>query len=294
MVFKLFSHLMYAFLKIKGEFRAKYNDKFGDDERIRSAYLCIRKLSSIWSCYLEHMSTRDGIWGGFNDFSVFGAFIDIQKLVSTVTYDIKAGTFLISHPLAALHYKRSVILLLQHDNTGSQGIVINHQCEQFLLSVVENLPSTFSQSNGTLNFGGTVARLTCVHNCYRLGGEAIPHFQNIWFHGVDPSQMSNLMSLSQEEGSYINFFFGSCVWAPFELKNQIDSGFWLPVETRGDIFFDLVRLVNKERILDNFHISDVSMSDEVKCDGERGHMLKVGCEITTIPAGVFLTLTRAF
>ena len=130
MVFKLFSHLMYAFLKIKGEFRAKYNDKFGDDERIRSAYLCIRKLSSIWSCYLEHISTRDGIWGDFNDSSVFGAFRDIQKMVSTVTYDIKAGTFLISHPLAAQHYKRSVILLLQHDNAGSQGIVINHQCEQ--------------------------------------------------------------------------------------------------------------------------------------------------------------------
>ena len=143
------------------------------------------------------------------------------KIKSTISNDVRAGVLLISHPLAAQHYKRSVILLLKHDENGSQGIIVNHRSEQLLPPAIGNLPSTLLQKNYTLNFGGTVARLNCVHNCEQLGGESIQNCTSPLFHGIDLSLITKLPYPCQNKTSKIHLFIGSCVWPPEELKNQI-------------------------------------------------------------------------
>ena len=209
-------------------------------------------------------------------------------MVSTISHDIRPGVLLISHPLAAQHNKRSVILLLQHDKSGSQGIIINHRSEQFLLPAVENFPSTFMHYKNTLNFGGTVARLTCVHTCEKLGGEAVPYSRSPLFHGIEPSLISKLPSLTQEEIGCIHFYFGSCVWAPFELQKQIDSGFWLPIETTNDTFFDLNNVMNGERNSFKFRMSDaVAFDHSLSCE-KHEYSLNTDGESTTKATGMVL------
>ena len=238
---------------------------YSDDERIHSAYLSLRKYSSVWSCYEKHRGARDETGAQHENLN---KLLNL-KIKSTISNDVRAGVLLISHPLAAQHYKRSVILLLKHDENGSQGIIVNHRSEQLLPSAIENLPSTLLQKNYTLNFGGTVARLNCVHNCKQLGGESIQNCTSPLFHGIDLSLITKLPYPCQNKTSKIHLFIGSCVWPPEELKNQIKIGFWLPVETHNDAFFDLIQGIDEERKSYNFHTNETALSYCTKSDGEQ-------------------------
>ena len=271
---RLFSYLFilstllyneFWFLQIRSEFRTEYIGIYSVDERIHSAYLSLRKYSSIWSCYEKHRGARDETGAQHENLN---KLLNL-KIKSTISNDVRAGVLLISHPLAAQHYKRSVILLLKHDENGSQGIIVNHRSEQLLPSAIENLPSTLLQKNYTLNFGGTVARLNCVHNCKQLGGESIQNCTSPLFHGIDLSLITKLPYPCQNKTSKIHLFIGSCVWPPEELKNQIKIGFWLPVETHNDAFFDLIQGIDEERKSYNFHTNETALSYCTKSDREQ-------------------------
>ena len=93
------------------------------DDRMNCAYHTIRKLSTIWNCYESHRrkdgERSDNLSKSIQTIASYHT--SDEKLSSTISTSIGPGVLLVSHPLAAKHYKRSLILLLQHDEDGSYG-----------------------------------------------------------------------------------------------------------------------------------------------------------------------------
>jgi putative transcriptional regulator len=135
------------------------------------------------------------------------------------------GGILISEPfLLDSYFKRSVILLGEHDDKGTVGFILNKPTDLMLNDALEDFP-VFKVP---LYFGGPVQTDT-IHFLHTLG-ERLTSAKEIApgiFWGGDLEMLKVMMDTKQVSEDEIRFYAGYAGWEPFKLSDEIKDHCWI-------------------------------------------------------------------
>lgn len=131
-------------------------------------------------------------------------------------------------------FKRSVVLLTEHSDNGSFGLILNKPIPMYLNEAIENAPVFDSR----LALGGPVQKET-LHYLHRLG-DIIPNSTEIMdgvYWGGDFETIKKLMSSGQIVPGDIRLFVGYSGWAEGQLLSEMESKSWIIGRANRDILF---------------------------------------------------------
>lgn len=140
-----------------------------------------------------------------------------------------AGRILVSEPtLDDFYFKRSIVLLADHNEEGSFGIILNKPMHVGLNEVVDG----YRNFNPGVFFGGPVETDTLffLHTI----GRALPGAQKIangLFLGGDIDMLKEMIILNQVKSSEIRFFLGYSGWSPSQLEMELEKKSWVVAES---------------------------------------------------------------
>ncbi len=139
------------------------------------------------------------------------------------------GRILISEPFLQDHYfKRSVVLLADHSEEGSFGIILNKPINVKLNEVVNEFP----KFDGQLYMGGPVKTdsLFFVHTL----GSAVEGSMKIMdglYWGGDIEVVKEMMKLNKITPEEIRFFIGYSGWESNQLEDELNQNSWVVSNT---------------------------------------------------------------
>lgn len=144
----------------------------------------------------------------------------------------QAGDMLISEPfLQDENFVRSVVLLCEHNNEGSFGLVLNKPSILKLNELVED----FHFLDCEVYVGGPVEQNT-LHFIY-LGEKQIPGSleigKNIWW-GGDFEQLVDKMKNEIIQQDSVRFFIGYSGWGSGQLEDELEENTWIICKTELD------------------------------------------------------------
>ena len=140
----------------------------------------------------------------------------------------ETGRLLISYPtLNDFYFKRSIVLLTEHNLKGSIGFVLNKEVKISLSSLVKDFP----EIDDLVSIGGPVSPET-LHFIHRLGvkiPEAFHVVDDIYW-GCDFEALKDLIKAGLVENSDLRFFLGYSGWAEGQLEAELDQDSWLVIK----------------------------------------------------------------
>jgi len=146
-----------------------------------------------------------------------------------------AGSFLIGRPiLKDPNFAGSVILVLNHDEDGALGLVVNRLME------TKDLPFPVFRGGpcpapGFFMIHGHAEWTTSDGDASDAAGkkEIAP---GIYVGDESCAERANTEALG--EGLRLRIFRGYAGWAPGQLENELASGAWSLVPAQGDVLFE--------------------------------------------------------
>ncbi|MEO8664617.1 MAG: YqgE/AlgH family protein [Ignavibacteria bacterium] len=147
---------------------------------------------------------------------------------------LSKGKFLVSAPLLNDVFKRSVILLTEHNEEGTVGFILNKPTEYKLHEVIEDFP----EFDAKIFLGGPVQQdsLNFIHKANDIleGGHEIA--EGIYW-GGNFEILKILISSGSLDPSDFKFFLGYAGWSPDQLDNEVRQSSWYSRESDiQDIF----------------------------------------------------------
>ncbi len=135
------------------------------------------------------------------------------------------GKILISEPLTSDYYfKRSVVLLAEHNEEGSFGVIMNKPLSVRLNEVVKDFPDF----NSEIYLGGPVQNdsLFFIHT---LGGKISGSHEIIpgLYWGGEMETVKEMISLNLIQPDEIRFYIGYSGWSPKQLEGELIRNSWL-------------------------------------------------------------------
>ncbi len=147
-----------------------------------------------------------------------------------------AGQFLVASPhLRDPNFARAVVLMLQHEDQGALGVVVNRPGDKTVDEVWEMIGSEPVGCDQYVHVGGPVpGPLIAVHDQRRLAEkEVLPQLYM-------SMQKDAIDELVRESGANFRLFSGHAGWGGGQLENEMRMGGWLtsPIEAPADVFGD--------------------------------------------------------
>jgi putative transcriptional regulator len=146
-----------------------------------------------------------------------------------------AGQFLVASPhLQDPNFARSVVLMLQHEEQGALGIVINRPGDKTVDEVWELIGNEPCGRSESVYVGGPVpGPLIAIHNQRRHAEkEVLPKlFMSMQKDAID--------ELVRREGDQFRLFSGHAGWGGGQLEGEMRAGGWLTWPASAvDVFAD--------------------------------------------------------
>jgi putative transcriptional regulator len=145
--------------------------------------------------------------------------------------DYLAGRLLVASPrLVDPNFARSIVALLNHDEQGAMGLVVNRPSD---VSVVDHLPEWMARlaSPPVVFSGGPVEPSAAIglRQSYEEGPQATP---------ISGVAMVNLSDDNADDTSgEVRVFAGYAGWGPGQLEDEIEEESWIVVPAfAGDVF----------------------------------------------------------
>jgi len=146
-----------------------------------------------------------------------------------------SGKLLISEPfMLDPNFKRSVILLTEHNEKGSVGFVLNQKSNFILSDLVEGFEGLEYQ----VYTGGPVAHDT-LHFLHAMGdylSDGVEVAPGI-FWGGNFETLKILLTKNLIPEDKIKFFMGYAGWGTGQLENEIEHNSWLVSSTKASFVF---------------------------------------------------------
>ena len=149
--------------------------------------------------------------------------------------DSLQGHFLVASPrLPDSNFFRAVVLIIQHDEEGAFGVILNRPTSNTVgevLSMVDDLPSDNEQP---INVGGPVAGpLLAIHMEEEFSeNQIIP--------GVHLATHKDFLTKVVRNSLHpYRVFSGYAGWAGGQLEGELEMGGWLTTPASVDDIFDL-------------------------------------------------------
>lgn len=135
------------------------------------------------------------------------------------------GRLLVSEPyLPDPYFRRTVVLLCDHNEEGSFGFVLNRHMDLAVHELVENMPPIGSQ----VSIGGPVqsSNLYYLHTL----GKRIEDSQEIVdgvYMGGDYEQLRGVLAADHKLTKHVRFFVGYSGWGKDQLDKELGEKSWL-------------------------------------------------------------------
>jgi len=171
---------------------------------------------------------------------------DINDIIKIKTNNVKParGKILISEPfLIDYFFKRSVVLLAEHNEEGTFGVILNKPVKASFNDIVKDFPDFPTQ----VYLGGPVQgdSLFFIHTM----GNVIPESNEIikgLYWGGDIETVRELITLNEIDDQQIRFFIGYSGWGPHQLDDELKRNSWVVsnlnaddlMKTKPDIMWD--------------------------------------------------------
>ena len=137
----------------------------------------------------------------------------------------KKGRFLISEPnMTDMNFKRSVLLLTEHNENESIGFILNQPTKIMVHDLFDDFP-TF---NSNVHIGGPVEKNT-LHFIHSLGDKidnSIPIADKLFWSG-NFETLINLISNGEIHESEVRFFIGYSGWSQGQLEHELNENSWI-------------------------------------------------------------------
>ncbi|MDP4265908.1 MAG: YqgE/AlgH family protein [Bacteroidota bacterium] len=136
----------------------------------------------------------------------------------------ETGNLLIAEPfLQEVYFKRSVILLAEHNESGSLGFIMNKPLDIKITNVAKDFPP-FS---GNLFYGGPVRNdlLFFVHTLGEQIEDSIPIIKGLFWGGKTEVVKESIKSGLINEDN-IKFFVGHSGWSEGQLEEELKENAW--------------------------------------------------------------------
>ena len=153
----------------------------------------------------------------------------------------RKGMLLVSEPFAPDYFfKRSVVLITEHNENGSSGFILNKPINKKL----PEISSEFGNFDVSVSLGGPVSR----ENIYYIHtlGNVIPGSINITknlFWGGEFEILKTIISSGKILKNQIRFFIGYSGWQAKQLETEISKDYWLVTNT------DINTIMNYDKVI---------------------------------------------
>ncbi len=132
------------------------------------------------------------------------------------------------------NFYRTVVLVCEHDEEGSFGLILNRPLELLLTDVLEedDLPSK------QICLGGPVQQNT-LHYLHRLGADvanSIDVTDGI-FWGGEFDRLKELLRDGAASEDDVKLFLGYAGWSPGQLDDEIAADGWIVTPATADLVF---------------------------------------------------------
>jgi putative transcriptional regulator len=135
------------------------------------------------------------------------------------------GHFLIASPsLLESNFRQAVVLMLQHDQNGALGVVINRTMDVTVKQACEQVLETECDIAGNLHQGGPCEHLLMVlHSDDEVDADDAAVLPGLHF-STDKDTIEMLVRQPPEQ---LKFIVGYSGWAGGQLEEELGSGSWL-------------------------------------------------------------------
>ncbi len=145
------------------------------------------------------------------------------------------GQFLVASPnLGDGNFFRSVVYMVQHDDEGALGLILNRPVSQVLSDVLEDTEEFSAGAHSPIYHGGTVpGPLIALHTDVTCSEDEI--MPGLYF-SAQPFQIRKLAAQNQHP---FRVFYGYSGWCGGQLEQETEVGSWLTAPAKIDeIFYD--------------------------------------------------------
>ena len=145
------------------------------------------------------------------------------------------GTLLIAEPfLNDPNFKRSVVLLCEHNEEGTLGFVLNNKSKYVVSDLLPDCPLSLLP----IYEGGPV-QMNTLHWIHRVPQllAGIEIVENIYW-GSNFELLAGNLNNNMIAATDIRLFLGYSGWAAGQLKQECNEGAWLGANANSDIVFN--------------------------------------------------------
>ncbi len=159
------------------------------------------------------------------------------------------GKILISEPFAkGFYFKRSIVLLLEYDEKGAMGFVLNKPITKSIPEIVEEFPNF--QPN--ISIGGPVGtdKMYFIHT---LGSDVLEGAIEIskgLFWGGNYKKVKEYINSGFLTNEQIRFFIGYSGWTAGQLDDELKNNYWIVEDIDKDTVMNHDENIWKELLQD--------------------------------------------
>jgi putative transcriptional regulator len=165
------------------------------------------------------------------------------------TNPIHSGSLLLAEPfMADPNFKRTVVLICEHNEDGTLGFVLSKRSNLYLDQAMDGI----EQFKAPLFLGGPVQTDT-LHYIHRIGEklEGSVQLAPCLFWGGNFETLKVMINNKQVTPNDIHFFLGYSGWAPGQLEEEMNEQSWLIHQAKAEHIFnphpdDLWKTILKE------------------------------------------------
>ncbi|MCB0806522.1 MAG: YqgE/AlgH family protein [Bacteroidales bacterium] len=159
---------------------------------------------------------------------------DFNNILKIRTNNLKPskGKILISEPfLIDYYFKRSVVLLAEHNDEGSFGLIINKPVDLKLSEAIKNFPDFNTQ----VYLGGPVKTdsLYFIHTRGELIEDSMQILDGLYW-GGDIEHVKELITIGKLQPDEIKFFIGYSGWISKQLEGELSRNSWLVANIKAE------------------------------------------------------------
>lgn len=134
------------------------------------------------------------------------------------------GIILISEPaLQDFYFKQSVVLLAEHNDEGTFGVIINKPIDTKVNEVLKDFP----EFEAKIYLGGPVKTDSIFFLHTKKNVENSMKIINGLYWGGDLETIKNLINLGEITENEIRFYIGYSGWSPKQLDREIKDKSWV-------------------------------------------------------------------
>ena len=188
----------------------------------------------------EGFAMKNGPWISFLDGIGNGLGYGLVLIVVGVFRELFGnGTLLVASPaLTDVNFAHAVVLVLQHDQNGTVGVVLNRPTSLVPGTVFPELAEGLGDYAGHLFRGGPVAPTRLLYLVRGLAAATVngPEVLDKVFLSIDDESLPDMTRLADGVND-LRLYAGHVAWVRGQLQNEVSAGGWQVLAGTAELVF---------------------------------------------------------